>query len=65
MPTQREKFTSASFGVPPAGAPIPEFPKLPEFLRKKAVTEADKKDLEKFEADIAEFFKKGQRSGSL
>lgn len=67
MPTQKEKFEKAAFGGTAGGnaQPIPEFPKLPEYLRKMAKSEQDKKDLEKFEADIQEFFKKVSRSGGL
>jgi hypothetical protein len=65
MPTQRERFNQAAAGgTVNAGRPIPEFPRLPEFLRKQARSDQDKKDLEKWEADVGEFFKKWLNGGA-
>jgi hypothetical protein len=65
--TQKEKFEKAAYGGPAGGnaQPIPEFPKLPAFLKRLAKSDEDKKDLEKYEAEVTEFFKKVSRSGGL
>jgi hypothetical protein len=65
MPTQREKFNrTAAAGTIPAHS-IPEFPKLPEVLKRSARTEEEKKSIEKYESDIQEFFKKLVIGGGL
>lgn len=61
--TQREKFTQASFGTPPVGRPISEFPKLPKFIRERARSDEERKDLERYEAEVQEFFKKFVQGG--
>lgn len=43
-------------------APIPEFPKVPACL-KRGKSDADMREIEQWEADIAEFFKKQRQRG--
>lgn len=55
MATPREQFNRSVGGAVTAG--LPEFPKLPDCLKKR-LTEEEKKDVERYEAEVQEFFKK-------
>jgi hypothetical protein len=57
MATPREQFARQASGAVTATA-IPDFPKLPEFLRKMARTDDEKKQLEQYEGEVEEYFKK-------
>jgi hypothetical protein len=55
MATGRAAFIASLGGSITPG--IPDFPKLPECLKKR-LSEAEKKEVEQYEADVQEFFKK-------
>jgi hypothetical protein len=54
--TGRAGFANVTGGA--TTTPIPEFPKLPPFLKRMARTDADRRELEEYEFEVQEFFKK-------
>jgi hypothetical protein len=67
MATQRQRFEDAlagSEGPAITGAQLPEFPKLPACLKKR-LTEQEKKEVDEYEFNVIEFFKKLSVRGGL
>lgn len=58
--TPRQQFERSAIGTSTPG--LPDFPKLPDCL-KKHLTAGEKEDVDKWEAEVREYFKKQATRG--